>query len=156
MTMFTIPTADSFPTSLLVAGDGMVWFSEGMGNRLGRLDPGSGTIVEYAVPRAADAWPTGLAVDAAGRLWLAENLADQIAMFDPAMGRRRTSGAGDDASGRERRIERNVLPEDYSLTVPLRREHLRSWLVSGRSGQRNLEHLVAKGGDIVPVYRPKA
>ncbi len=81
MTLYAVPDG-SFPTSLVVDA-GVVWFTEGLGNALGRLDPASGHVDEFVLP-TANASPKGLALDGRGRLWLAESMADKIAMFDPA------------------------------------------------------------------------
>lgn len=45
-TFYTIPTPDSKPTGIALGG-GYIWFVEREGDKLGRLNPADGTIVEY-------------------------------------------------------------------------------------------------------------
>jgi virginiamycin B lyase len=65
-TEFLVPTKSAGLTSLAIAPDGAVWFTELRGQRLGRLR--DGVIVEFPLPRS-DARPFGIAVDAAGNVW---------------------------------------------------------------------------------------
>ncbi|MGE5603344.1 MAG: hypothetical protein ACM30E_09850 [Nitrososphaerales archaeon] len=71
-TTFVLPKPNSEPYDVAFAG-GAVWFTERLGNRIGRLDPASGAITEFPVP-VAGSQPTGLAVAPGSptRVWFAE------------------------------------------------------------------------------------
>lgn len=82
ITEFTTPTPESAPTSIKVAPDGTIWFTERAGNKIGRLDPQSGEIAEFDIPSASAA-PTGIAVAHDGMVWFTEKMASKIGKFDP-------------------------------------------------------------------------
>lgn len=82
VTEFSTPTPESAPTSIKVAPDGSIWFTERAANKIGRLDPQSGEIVEYEIPTPSSA-PTGIAVAADGAVWFTEKMASKIGRFDP-------------------------------------------------------------------------
>lgn len=48
----TVPTAASTPTGIATSSDGGIWFTERDGNKIGRLDPVTSNIVEFAIPTA--------------------------------------------------------------------------------------------------------
>lgn len=78
-TAFALPEPNSQPYDVAFAG-GAVWFTERVGNRIGRLDPASGAITEFAVPTSGSQ-PTGLAVlpGSPTRVWFAERNGNAIA-----------------------------------------------------------------------------
>jgi virginiamycin B lyase len=45
---YGVPTQDAHPYGIVSAGDGALWFCELSGRKLGRVDPRSGAISEYA------------------------------------------------------------------------------------------------------------
>ncbi|KAF2085993.1 calcium-dependent phosphotriesterase [Saccharata proteae CBS 121410] len=47
---YTIPTVEGSPLSLIVASDGATWFTEFIGNKIGRLNASSGAVDEFPVP----------------------------------------------------------------------------------------------------------
>ncbi len=51
ITEFPVPTADSYPWGIAAGPDGNLWFTESIGNQIGRISP-SGTITEFPVPTA--------------------------------------------------------------------------------------------------------
>ena len=61
-----VPTPNAGLTSLAVAPDGSVWFTELRAHKLGRVR--GDTIKEFALPRA-DARPVGVAVDQSNNVW---------------------------------------------------------------------------------------
>ncbi|HEY0543961.1 MAG TPA: hypothetical protein VGC91_01090 [Pyrinomonadaceae bacterium] len=79
---FTVPTADSYPEGIMVAPDGMVWFTEQNGHRIGRLDPLAGTITEYPTP-TVNSGPVGITLGPDNNIWFTEAFANKIGMFDP-------------------------------------------------------------------------
>src|SRR5438034_7259319 len=46
---FTVPTAGSGPSVIVQGRDGALWFTEQLGNSIGRIDA-TGSILEYPVP----------------------------------------------------------------------------------------------------------
>jgi virginiamycin B lyase len=75
---YTLPLAASEPYALDLAG-GLVWFTERSGNRIGRLDPATGALAEFAVP-SAGSQPTGLDVipGIPAQVWFAEGAGNQL------------------------------------------------------------------------------
>src|SRR5579859_5792052 len=55
---WTVPTKGAHPHDPAVAPDGSLWFTEQLQNKLGRLDPESGTFKEYAL-KIEDSGPHG-------------------------------------------------------------------------------------------------
>jgi virginiamycin B lyase len=82
---FQTPTSESAPTSIKRAPDGTLWFTERVGNNIGRLDPLSGRITEFPVPTAT-AGLTGIAVGGNGLVWFTEKNASKIGQLNPATG----------------------------------------------------------------------
>lgn len=67
----------SGPSDVLVA-DGDVWFVEHFADRLAKLDPAEGTLVEWEVPSAPGSNVQHLARTADGRVWAAEWAKDKL------------------------------------------------------------------------------
>lgn len=80
---FPLPHAGSGPTTIAVAPDGTVWFTESSGNRIGRMAPDGGELIEYDVPTAGSA-PRIIALGADGNLWFSEHAAAKMARITPA------------------------------------------------------------------------
>lgn len=74
---YSIPTAGGKPYDLAYVG-GIVWFTERVGNKIGRLDPSTGTIDEFPVP-TADSAPTGIDVAPNGQVWFTERDGNNLA-----------------------------------------------------------------------------
>jgi virginiamycin B lyase len=79
LTEYDIPTLDSDPRG--VAAPSLIWFTEYDGNRIGRLDPGSGAIVDFPVP-TPNAGPLGIASSSGGDVWFTEFLGNKIGRID--------------------------------------------------------------------------
>src|SRR3989442_1515484 len=65
---------------------GMVWYSDFGSQFLGKLDPKTGTIVEYPVPPADPKAPKGaldIGVDPEGKIWMGMMYQGVIERFDP-------------------------------------------------------------------------
>ncbi|MBK9964401.1 MAG: hypothetical protein IPP07_05665 [Holophagales bacterium] len=78
------------PYGIVAGPDGKMWFTETYmaawgGNKIGRIDPASGSITEFPLP-TPDAHPSGIAVGSDGALWFTEPGASKI-------GRITTSGS---------------------------------------------------------------
>ncbi len=79
---FPIPTPSS-GTDLITAGpDGNLWFTETVGNQIGRITP-SGTIIEFTIPTAYS-YPEGIAAARDGNLWFTETFGNQIGRITPS------------------------------------------------------------------------
>jgi len=58
---FTVPAPNGYPAQLAVDDQGGVWFTSFLGNRVGRLDPDTGTFAEVPLPkRRSSATPAAL------------------------------------------------------------------------------------------------
>lgn len=82
----TLPAA---PNDLVIDAQGNIWFTELNANAIGRLDPHSGTIRQFAITstkQAAPLDPYGIAVDSQGIVWFTEATNNRIWRLDPAMG----------------------------------------------------------------------
>jgi len=77
---FPVPTANSRPYTIVAGPDGNLWFTESVGNNVGRITP-EGTITEFPVPTPASG-PYGIAVGADGNVWFTERLGNQIGKLD--------------------------------------------------------------------------
>jgi streptogramin lyase len=83
-TEYALPTPASEPYNLAIR-DGVVWFSQRTGNRIGRLDIATGAIEEFTIPTPASE-PTGIAIAPDGRVWFVGRSGNQIGRLDPATG----------------------------------------------------------------------
>ena len=78
-----LPQANSGPTTLVVAPDGQVWFTESSGNRIGRMKPDGTGLVEFPLPHP-DSSPRILALGTDGNLWFSEHTGNRIGRITPA------------------------------------------------------------------------
>jgi virginiamycin B lyase len=76
---FPVPTGGSRPYTIVAGPDGALWFTESIGNKIGRITTG-GSFKEYPVP-TADSGPYGIATGPDGNIWFTERFGDQIARF---------------------------------------------------------------------------
>jgi virginiamycin B lyase len=85
-TEYDLPREEMAPHDVIVANDGIVWFGNFGEQKLGRLDPKTGKVSEYAYAMHRDNAPTGslgLRADASGNLWLGNMYQATIVKFDP-------------------------------------------------------------------------
>ena len=80
-TKYNIPTANSAPYDLAYDGQ-YIWFTERLGNKIGRLNPANGQITEYPIP-TTNSQPMGIAIAPNGHVWFAEMNTDKMARFKP-------------------------------------------------------------------------
>ena len=80
---FPIPTNNSFPQGITAGPDGNLWFTELIGDKIGRITT-TGSITEFALPATPN--PFGIAPGPDGNLWFAEN-------GSPNVGRITTAGS---------------------------------------------------------------
>jgi virginiamycin B lyase len=81
---WAVPTLGSRPHDPLATRDGAIWWSGQLSNKLGRLDPKTGAIREYALKSATG--PHGLKEDRQGNIWYTGNFAGLIGKLDPKTG----------------------------------------------------------------------
>ena len=86
-TMYDLPRWDAAPHDVVFDAQGNVWYSDFESQFIGKLDPKTGKVVEYAVPQArlGQVAEGGLQIDIdkEGRLYYGNMFQMQIARFDP-------------------------------------------------------------------------
>ena len=82
VTEFALPHPTSGPTTIALAADGTVWFTESNGNRIGRMSSDGSGLVEFDVP-TLESSPRIIALGADGNVWFSEHLAGQMARITP-------------------------------------------------------------------------
>jgi virginiamycin B lyase len=75
---FPLPHERSGPTTVIIAADGRVWFTEGSGNRIGSMNPDGSGVMEFPLPHP-DSSPRILARGADGDLWFSEHTGNRMA-----------------------------------------------------------------------------
>jgi hypothetical protein len=80
-----VPTKGSNPHDPAVGPDGALWFTEQYMNKLGRLDPVTGTMREYPL-KTNKSGPHGLVADKEGNIWYTGNYAGLIGKLNPRTG----------------------------------------------------------------------
>ncbi len=81
---WTVPVG-SVPHDPAVAPDGSIWYTGQQANTLGRLNPSTGSVTEYALP-TPNSGPHGLVADAVGHIWYTGNAARLVGRLDPTTG----------------------------------------------------------------------
>ncbi len=79
------PTPGSRPHDPLAAKDGSLWYTGQLANVLGRLDPKTGEIKEFAL-KTPHSGPHGLQEDQYGNIWYTGNTGSLIGKLDPKTG----------------------------------------------------------------------
>src|ERR1051326_6390960 len=59
-----------FPYGIVSGPDGNIWFTEHAGDQIGRIDPKTGKILEFALDEGSA--PTGITVGVDGWIWFTE------------------------------------------------------------------------------------
>lgn len=80
-----VPTRGAHPHDPAVGMDGALWFTEQMQNKIGRLDPTSGSFKEFPL-KVDNSGPHGLVADAEGNIWFTGNFAHYIGKLNPQTG----------------------------------------------------------------------
>ena len=83
--LFPVPTPGSRPHDPLATRDGAIWWTGQLANRLGRLDPKTGTMKEFVL-KSPHTGPHGLIEDAQGNIWFTGNNLGLIGKLDPQTG----------------------------------------------------------------------
>ena len=79
-----VPTPGSRPHDPMAAKDGAIWWTGQLANKIGRLDPATGTFKEYPVNPMSG--PHGLVEDKDGNIWFTGNFRGFIGKLNPATG----------------------------------------------------------------------
>ena len=82
---YEVPTPKSRPHDPARAPDGALWYTGQGANKLGRLDPSTGTFKEYPL-KTPSSGPHGLVADSHGNIWFTAIAAGYIGRLDPSTG----------------------------------------------------------------------
>jgi streptogramin lyase len=85
-TEYDLPRETIEPHDVVVDGHGTVWYSSFGEQNLGKLDPATGKVTEFAIAEHKPGFPTGLLglrSDPEGNLWFGNMYQATIAKFDP-------------------------------------------------------------------------
>src|SRR5438132_5163783 len=80
-----LPTQNSRPHDPAVGADAALCYTAQEANAIGRLDPATGEIKQFAL-KTAHSGPHGLVADDAGNIWFTANYAGYIGRLDPKTG----------------------------------------------------------------------
>ena len=82
-----VPSKGGHPQDPVIGLDGSLWFTEQAANKIGRLNPKTGEVKEYALPEEKRAGPQGIAADRDGNIWFAANVGGYIGRLEPNSGK---------------------------------------------------------------------
>ena len=85
VSLWTLPTPDSYPRRMEIGADGMIYSGEYVGGKMSRFDPKAQTFKEFPLP-GPDPSPYAMGLDADGYLWYDSHNMDTINRFDPRTG----------------------------------------------------------------------
>ena len=83
-TEWKVPTLGQRARDPVEAPDGSIWWAGQWGNLIGRIDPATGEMKEYALP--ANAMPHSVTIDDAGNAWYTGNQNGSVGKLDPNTG----------------------------------------------------------------------
>lgn len=72
-----LPDRASSPTTVTALPDGTIWFTEGAGNRIGRMNPDGSGLKEFPLPNPSSS-PRIIALGADGNLWFSEHTGNRM------------------------------------------------------------------------------
>ncbi len=86
LTEHELPHPDARPRRMAITSDDMIWYVDYARGYLGRLDPTSGEVTEWATPGGSGSSPYAMTSDDRDRLWFFETNpgANRLVGFDPA------------------------------------------------------------------------
>jgi virginiamycin B lyase len=81
---YTLPSPDARPRRLALAPDDVVWYTDFARGYLGRFDPATGAVKEWASPSGLESQPYGIAYSD-GAIWYSESAVrpNTLVRFDP-------------------------------------------------------------------------
>src|SRR6267154_2281215 len=83
VTEFPLPNPNSGPTTVSIAPDGTLWFTESNGNRIGRMAQDGTGLKEFDLPHAGSA-PRIITIGSDGNFWFSEHLGNRMGRITPA------------------------------------------------------------------------
>jgi virginiamycin B lyase len=87
VTKWALPTVDARPRRIVIDSDGTVWFAEFRTGGIGRFDPKTETIKEFALPGPSlEVTPYALGIDKNHSIWYSSERLDVIGNLDPKTG----------------------------------------------------------------------
>src|ERR1700722_2237853 len=93
ITEYDLPRPLIEPHDVIVDKDGYAWYTNFGEQNVGRLDPKTGKVTEYALPELKAGWPQGslgLHPDSQGNLWIGMMYQGAIGRLDPKTGEVKT------------------------------------------------------------------
>lgn len=93
VTEYDLPRKTIMPHDVMVDGDGMVWYSDFGALFMGKMDPKTGQVTEYPIPKIKEGSPVGtldLEQDKDGNMWVAMMYQGGVAKLDKATGKVQT------------------------------------------------------------------
>jgi streptogramin lyase len=92
-TEYDLPRKTIEPHDVMVDRDGMVWYSDFGALFIGKMDPKTGKVTEYPIPKIKEGFPVGtldLEEDPEGNLWVAMMYQGGVAKLDKKTGKVQT------------------------------------------------------------------
>jgi virginiamycin B lyase len=93
VTEYDLPRKTIEPHDVIVDSEGMVWYSDFGAMFLGKMDPKTGRVTEYPIPRIKEGFPVGtldLEADRDGNLWVGLMYQGGVAKLDKKTGKVQT------------------------------------------------------------------
>ena len=81
-TEYPLPNPGSGPTTIALAPDGSAWFTEGQGNRIGRINPDGTGLKEFPLPNANSS-PRIISLGSDGNMWFSEHTGNRMGRIAP-------------------------------------------------------------------------
>lgn len=82
VTLYPVPTAGAQPDAICVGPDNNLWFTEQLGDKIGRVITTTGAVSEYQIPTPASQ-PIAITAGPDGWLWFVENVSNKIGKIHP-------------------------------------------------------------------------
>ena len=79
---FPLPNPGSAPTTIALAPDGTLWFTESGGNRIGRMNPDGSGLKEFDLPNPNSS-PRIIALGSDKNMWFSEHLGNRMGRIAP-------------------------------------------------------------------------
>jgi virginiamycin B lyase len=146
---YLIPDTLAFPNDIAVDRDGIVWYTDRLGSRIGRLDPESGEVRQYPTPTPASA-PYGMTIGPEGDVWYAASRIGAVGRVDRETQTIREYRLPDGAGG-----PHDVVASKGRVWFTLRRSREYGWL-DPRTGETKIFPLPLPGGFIYNEPGPYA
>jgi len=93
VTEYDLPRKTIMPHDVIVDSDGMVWYSDFGALFIGKMDPKTGKVTEYPIPKIKEGFPVGtldLEEDGQGNVWVAMMYQGGVAKLDKKTGKVQT------------------------------------------------------------------